>query len=83
MKPWVVALIIFILLFIIHTTLRSRKPFSRTLTEIGIGLGTLLLVNTAGIFTGITLPLSVFSISVAAVAGIPGVTAMLLLNLIL
>ena len=83
MNPWWMAAAIFILLILIQVILKAQKPVGKTVTEMGIGLGSLLLVNIAGIFTGVTLPISVLSVSMAAVAGIPGVTTMLLLNLIL
>ena len=47
-----------------------------------VGLCALLAVNITGLFTGVSLPLSPLSLGVSAAAGIPGVTAMLLLNLI-
>ena len=83
MNPWWMAAAVFLLLVLIQVILKTPKPLGRAVTEIGVGLGALLLVNISGIFTGVTLPVSVLSVSVAAVAGVPGVTAMLLLNLIL
>lgn len=46
-----------------------------------LGVVSLLAVNLAGFFTGVTLPVSTLSLSVAAAGGIPGVTLMLLLNM--
>ena len=47
------------------------------------GIATLFAVNIAGIFTGITLPISFLSFAISAVVGIPGVTAMLIFDLFL
>lgn len=46
------------------------------------GLGALLAVNTAGAFTGVTLGYSWLSIGMAGVLGIPGVSALVLLDII-
>ena len=37
-------------------------------------------VNALGAFTGVTLPVSLLSLAIAAVIGMPGVTAMLIFN---
>ena len=47
-----------------------------------VGRGALLAVNLSGYVTGVHLPLNPLSIGVSAVGGIPGVTTMLLLNLL-
>ena len=43
----------------------------------------LLAVNLTGVFTGVSLPLSPLSLGVAGTAGLPRVTLLLLLNLLL
>ena len=48
-----------------------------------VGLCVLLAVNLTGVFTGVSLPLSPLSLGVAGTAGLPGVTLLLLLNLLL
>ena len=48
-----------------------------------VGLCALLAVNVTGTFTGVSLPLSPLAIGVAGTAGLPGVTLLLLLNLLL
>ncbi len=73
----------FFLLSVIRILLKSRRPFIRTLLGIAIGEIALFTVHLIGKLLGFSLPLSVFSVSVAGVLGVPGVTAMLLLNLIL
>ena len=61
---------------------KSKKPVRKTVISICVGLCALLAVNLSGYFTGVRLPLNPLSIGVSAVGGIPGVTTMLLLNLI-
>ena len=73
---------IFALLVILQVIVRSRHPIQRTIGGIFTGLGALLCVNAAGIFTGVTLPYSLLSLGISAAAGIPGVTLLLLLNLL-
>ena len=60
----------------------AKKPFRRALGSALNGLVALVLVNITGGFTGVTLPVSLLSLGVSAGLGIPGVTMLLLLNLI-
>lgn len=73
---------IFILLVVIQMIVRSKRPIRSALGGILTGLLTLVVVNITGVFTGVSLPLSLLNIGVSAAAGIPGVTMLLLLNLI-
>lgn len=85
MENWIIWLIfggIFIALLILHAATGSKKPFRRALGSALNGLIALVLVNVTGGLTGVTLPVSLFSLGVSAGLGIPGVTMMLLLNLI-
>ena len=70
---------IFAALVLVQVIAKSKKPVRKTVISICVGLCALLAVNLSGYFTGVRLPLS---IGVSAVGGIPGVTTMLLLNLI-
>ena len=47
----------------------------------GVGVVSLFVVNVTGIFTGVFLPVSVLSMIISLVFGIPGVTMLLTLNL--
>lgn len=62
---------------------RVRHPLKSGLGEILRGELALLAVAVSGIWTGVSLPLSLASAGFAAAAGIPGVIAMLLVRLIL
>ena len=62
---------------------KSQKPVQRATGGVLVGLCALLAVNVTGAFTGVSLPLSPLAIGVAGTAGLPGVTLLLLLNLLL
>lgn len=76
------AAIIFVLLVIVQIIVRAKRPVRSAIGNVAVGWLTLLAVNLTGSFTGVVLPLSALSIGVAGAAGIPGVTMLLLLNLI-
>ena len=85
MENWIIWLIfagIFCALLVLHVAAGSKKPFRRALGSALNGLVALVLVNLTGGFTGVTLPVSLLSLGVSAGLGIPGVTMLLLLNLI-
>ena len=85
MENWIIWLIfagIFCALLVLHVAAGSKKPFRRALGSALNGLVALVLVNITGGFTGVTLPVSLLSLGVSAGLGIPGVTMLLLLNLI-
>ena len=75
-----ICVIVFLTLFFIQVIVRAKNPIKKMLVSMIKGIATLVAVNILGIFTGVTLPISLLSLSIAAVVGIPGVTAMLILN---
>lgn len=75
-----ICVIVFLLLFFIQVIVRAKNPIKKMLISMIKGIATLVAVNIIGIFTGVTLPISLLSLAIAAVVGIPGVTAMLILN---
>ena len=81
--PWLLAAGIFRLLVVIQLAVRAKKPIQRAAGGVLVGLCALLAVNVTGAFTGVSLPLSPLSLGVAGTAGLPGVTLLLLLNLLL
>ena len=86
MPVWInlaIVFIVFLLLFSIQLIVKEKHPLKKMITSMIKGIGTLVAVNIAGIFTGVTLPVSLLSLGIAAVVGIPGVTAMLLFNIFL
>ena len=80
---WLLAAGIFGLLVVIQLAVRAKKPIQRAAGGVLVGLCALLAVNVTGAFTGVSLPLSPLSLGVAGTAGLPGVTLLLLLNLLL
>ena len=76
------ALSAFVILLIIRIILKCKKPFSKTLYGIILGILVLAFVHIIGKFIGVEVPVSVMSIGVSAVAGIPGVIMILLVNII-
>ncbi|MCD8025939.1 MAG: pro-sigmaK processing inhibitor BofA family protein [Clostridiales bacterium] len=84
MPWWGICLIIFsafLFFAVIHRISKSKHPFKRSLLSLTCGLLTLLAVNLSGTFTGVYLPVSLMSILISMLGGIPGVTLMLGLNL--
>ncbi len=79
----IIFFIIFLLLFLIQVIVKSKAPFKKTIFGIIKGIFALALVNISGIFTGVTLPVSLLSLAIAAVGGIPGVTTLLILDMVL
>lgn len=75
-----ICVIVFLLLFFIQVIVRAKNPIKKMLISMIKGIATLVAVNILGTFTGVTLPISLLSLAIAAVVGIPGVTAMLILN---
>ncbi|WP_101698153.1 pro-sigmaK processing inhibitor BofA family protein [Clostridium minihomine] len=73
---------IFLLLVALQALFGAKHPVQRAAGGIVIGVGALAVVNLSGFFTGVSIPVSLFNIGVSAAGGIPGVTLLLLLNLI-
>ena len=74
---------VFALLVVVQVIVKAPKPVQRAAGGVIMGLCALAVVNLASLFTGVSLPLSPLTIGVSGAAGIPGVTMLLLLNLIL
>ncbi len=83
MVVWWVAGGVLLLLVIVQVCARSRHPIRNAVGGMMLGWLSLLAVNVSGVFTGVTLPLSPLSLGVAGAAGIPGVTVLLLLNMVM
>ncbi len=74
---------VLVLLVILQLCVGNKKPVRSALSGILLGWLALLAVNITGVFTGVTLPISALSIGVSGAAGIPGVTLLVLLDMIL
>ncbi|WP_457942709.1 pro-sigmaK processing inhibitor BofA family protein [Caproiciproducens sp. LBM24188] len=73
---------VFGLLVLIQVIVKAPKPVQRAFGGVLTGLFALAAVDFTGFFTGVSLPLSPLAIGVSGAAGIPGVTLLLLLNLV-
>lgn len=85
MQNWKIALIacaVFALLVILQVIVKAERPVRRAAGGVLTGLCALAAVNLTGFFTGVSLTLSPLTLGVSSVAGIPGVTLLLFLNLV-
>lgn len=73
---------VFALLVLLQVIVKAEHPMQRAAGGVVTGLCALLAINFTGYFTGVVLPLSPLAIGISGAAGIPGVTMLLLLNLI-
>ena len=86
MEGWkLVFLIGGVVLFAIGVQLfaRNKRPVKSAFAAIVRGVLALLAVHITGIFTQIALPMNLATVCWSGAAGIPGVIALLLVNLIL
>ena len=81
---WIVLCVcgVFLLLVAVQVIMKTKHPVRHAVGGILVGLCTLAVVDLVGAFTGVSLPISPLTIGVSGVAGIPGVTLLLLANLI-
>ncbi len=79
---WVAAGVL-VLLVVLQLCVGNKKPVRSAVGGVLLGWLALLAVNVTGTFTGVTLPVSVLSVGVSGAAGIPGVTMLVLLDMIL
>ena len=73
---------VFVLLVVIQVIMKSERPVRHAVGGVLTGLCARAVVDRTGAFTGVSRALSPLTIGVSGVAGIPGVTLLLLLNLI-
>ncbi len=71
----------FVVFIIIHKISKNKRPVRRAFLSMFSGAVALILVNITSVFTGVYIPLSLLSITVSLVGGIPGVTTILALNM--
>ena len=83
--PWwgiaVIFLVTFIVFALLHFTAKNKRPFRRALFSMALGAGTLTAINLTAGLTGVYIPISVLSVLVSVIGGVPGVTLLLALNL--
>lgn len=84
MPIWLLLLILFLTFIsfaIIHSFAKRKHPLKSSFLSMLTGVVTLTAVNLSSAFTGVYLPISLLSIIVSLVGGVPGVTLLLTLNL--
>ena len=81
MYYYLAILIAFIVFIIIQKISKNKKPVKRAFLSLLTGFLTLTAVNISSVITGVFLPYSMLTIAVSLIGGIPGVTALLGLNL--
>ncbi len=74
---------VLVLLVILQLCAGSKKPVRGAIGAALLGWLSLVAVNVTGIFTGVTLPVSPLSIGFSGAAGIPGVTLLVVLDMLL
>ncbi len=86
MPIWVILLIccgIFLLLVGIQKIMKSKHPVRSAFLGLFVGPLCMIIVNIISVFTQVSIPVSPLSLAVSSVLGVSGVTAMLLLQIII
>lgn len=78
-----VFIISFIVMLVLKKIMRVRHGIRSVILSMLCGVTVLIIVNIFSGFTGVSMPVSRLSVTASAVFGIPGVTAMLLLQTLL
>lgn len=86
MPVWVILAIcggVFLVLVAIQKIMRSKHPVRSALLNLLVGPVCMIIINIISIFTKVSIPISPLSLGVSSTLGVPGVTAMLLLQIII
>ena len=78
---FIILAVAFIVFIVIHKMSKNKRPVKRAFLSMLSGGLALALVDIASVFTGVYIPISLLSLTVSLVGGIPGVTTILALNL--
>lgn len=71
---------IFIVLLFLNYLSGGENLLRCSFASAGLGIGSFLAVNAAGVFTGITLPCSLLSLGISLAGGPAGVASILILQ---
>ena len=81
---FITVLVATLLLFtVLHALSNRKRPFKRALLSMLAGAVTLAVINLLSPISGVYIPVSVLSVLTSVIGGVPGVTLLLFLNLIL
>ncbi len=85
--PWWGILTVLLSAYLLYAVLlvaaKNKRPLQRALLSMLSGVLTLFAINLTAGFTGVRLPVSLLSLLVSSVGGVPGVTLLLFLNLLI
>lgn len=73
-------LIVFLTLIMVYVSAKVGHPLWRTIKSIISGILMIFAANIASPLTGITIPINVLNLSVAAIFGLPGIGTISILN---
>ena len=76
----IIVAVSFVLYSIIFVFAKKKKPFRRAFFTMLSGAFVLVIIDFTGVYTGVYLPISAFSLCVSAVCGIPGIASMLIIS---
>ncbi len=85
MPWWGIAIVVssaFLFFALLHFLAKNKRPFKRALLSMSAGLLALAAVDLLSGLTGVYIPVSLLSVLVSAIGGVPGVTLLLFLNLL-
>lgn len=77
----IAALVIYGILFLVFSLLEKRPVYTILLFML-IGVVSMLVINIISGFTGINIPLNLYTLLTSAFGGVPGVVTLLLLKII-
>ena len=69
-----------LILFVLH--IKSRRPFRSAVINAVLGILALLAVNLTARFTGVYIPVNIYSLPAAALFGIPAVCVLIIVQMI-
>ncbi len=67
----------------IYACIKSGKFFRFLIISVIAGIGSVILVNVLSVFTGISIPINLWTMSTSAALSVPGVIGLLVANLLL
>ena len=85
MPLWGIAVVfvsVFAVFALLHAAAKKKRPFKRALLSMCIGPLLLTAVNLLSGLTHVSVPVSLLSVITSVAGGVPGVTLLLFLNLI-
>ncbi len=73
----------FSVLFLVHIILKTSHPFAKSLKSSLFGAFGIIFMSASSVYTGVSVPLNLVSIGLAAILGLPGIGTLMILNTLL